>query len=194
MSARSTNCHAEGKKVSLLAHGRYEHPDPACRIDLPEMFSCQTSGFEAPDKQTRKAMKDLVRDELEAKGCEFDNTYFTFGTNFIGADRREYSAKKLREGYASNCYKFGNSINSATHMARAQCTVQGVFDHRGQPVKNTNMVFSAELAVCDINDESENQLHDDLKDLVVANAKENRGITIGDVDDLACSISFLPMG
>ena len=58
-------------------------------------------------------------------------------------------------------------------------------------VINTNMPIHANLSVCDMSDEAAAQIYEDLRKVAVLNVKD-RGYTVHNPEDLACSFSVLP--
>lgn len=193
---RSTNCANYTDTVSLVVGGTASVPgmEATCTAALPTTFSCQTSAYEAPDAATAEMLAAHGRRSLEARGCPTTSVQFQYHTNLVGAQSVEYSAEKLnRLGMASNCFREGNDPNHATHRGEARCApMYDMTDAQGNRVRNTNMSFLSNLAVCDLSDEAMPQVQEDLRKVAAHNAGEN-GYKIDRPEDLACSFSVLPV-
>ena len=193
---RSSNCSTYTDTISLLVEATASTPGDNmehCKVDVPAMFSCQTSAFESPDDATDVLMRGAAKSLLTDKGCDTDNMTMAFRTNLVGAQQLEYSAKRLVDtGLASNCHTEGNNANHATHRAEARChPMREMTDSKGRRVMNTHMTFVSNLSVCDVSEEAMPQLQEDLRKVAAYNAAEN-GLKVDSDLDLACNFSVLP--
>lgn len=195
MLKRSSNCSTYEDSISVLAMGTATGGgDTArCTVPLTPTLSCQKKQFEAPDTKTMDVMKSDALQKLQALDCDITKVSMDVKTNLIGSRNVEYSGEELRSlGMASNCYKAGNDPNDATHRATARCYNQKeMTDELGNKVINTNMPIHANLSVCDMSDEAAAQIYEDLRKVAVLNVKD-RGYTVHNPEDLACSFSVLP--
>ena len=201
---KSSNCNTYTDSISVLVAtpvATVSGGDERCSARLDPTFSCQTSNFEAIDDVTRTDLRDAACPLLRDQGCpvlsdcgDADKAKIAIegSTNFVGALEREYSASKLVAlGLASNCFREGNDPNHATHIGNAVCRPQYDMIVDGKTVRNYNMEFRSSLATCDISDEAEAQLFEDLRKVAKYNAGQN-GYGIRNATDLACSYSILP--
>lgn len=192
---RSSNCSAYTDTISLLIDGTASvlGKEEICQIDLPPMFSCQTSAYEAPDDVTLKELQAAAEVQMDAKPECRGQVVVDTHTNIMGTRSMEYSAAQLSSmGLASNCYRGDNDLNDATHMARAVCSnMYDMTDAKGRSVRDTNKQFTSALATCDVSDEAMPQLMEDLRKVAAHHSTEH-GLRIHRDIDLACTVSILP--
>jgi len=195
MLKRSSNCSTYEDSISVLAMGTATGvgDKDRCTVSLTPTLSCQTKQFETPDTKTMDGMKSDALQKLQALDCDTTKVAMDVKTNLIGSRKVDYSGEELRSlGMASNCYKAGNDPNDATHRATARCYNQrDMTDQMGNKVINTNMPIHASLSVCDMTEEASSQIYEDLRKVAVLNVKD-RGYTVHNPEDLACSFSMLP--
>lgn len=196
MTSRSPNCNSYTDFLSLFVDGSAHVPgQPRCSVSVSS-FSCQSqeSGHHEPDDVTDKFMRAKASEQLSAMNCDPSNIVMDYKTFQVGTQYADYSAEKLNKlGMTSNCYRDGNDPNHATHRARAVCyPMEAMTDNKGNRIKNTHMQFSSSLAVCDASDEAMPQVQEDLRKVAAYNAGQH-GYHIAKQEDLACSLSLLPM-
>lgn len=199
MPHRSPNCKTYTDTVSVFVDGTASVPgkEGLCTLDMSPTFSCQTSGFEQPDLETKMQMRRKAATELNARpGCAVSSPMdlnMTFTTNLVGAQAMEYSAEKLTElGMTSNCFREGNDPNHATHIGKAECYPQReMTDTQGRRVMNTNMQVFSGLAVCDTSEKAMPQVQEDLRKVAAHNLLA-KGYKVDAPEDMACSFAILP--
>ena len=192
--SRSSNCKSYTDSISVYVKGTVavKGKEDRCKVDV-SAFSCQRGTLEQPDKVTSDELVSVGSEKLRGlPDCEGEYVLEST-TNVMGARAVDYSPEQLIQlGMASNCFSEGNDPNMTSHMAYATCNpMEAMIDSTGTLVKNTNMKFRSNLAVCDISDKAMPQVQEDLRKVAAYNAAEH-GLKVQRPEDLACSIAVLP--
>ena len=192
---RSSNCKRYTDSVSTIVDAkvssRTDRRDE-CKYNTV-VYSCQKDAFETPDEATSDMIMKNAKADLSTKGCDVSSLSTSFHTNLVGSMATEYTAENLiKLGLASNCHASGNDPNQATHQVYANCNpMYDMMDAKGNKVRNYNMVFSSDIASCDVSEEAMPQLMEDVRKIAAHNAKTS-GYTLEKPEHLACQISVFP--
>ena len=165
-----------------------------CSVAMTPVFSCRRRNFEAPDDATRTLMESKARDELAARGCDASVAVHTFRTNMVGTQIGESSVEELlSSNLTSNCHRYGNNVNMATHRVRAECSpMYDMRDAHGRTVRNTNLKVTATLSACGVGDDDMPQIYEDLQKVAAANLKDSTGLEVDKPEHMACSFLSMP--
>ena len=204
----SPNCQSSYHSVAtVVAHSgsaslKGHENDDRCRVEpVAPMYSCQTTHMEELDASSLDRLKESVLETLGEQKCPGVNgavasdVDVSMSMTQLYTPVMEVSAETMASrGSVSNCFNHGGDSTDVTLIGKAECNpTRDMLDvTTGKMVTSYTMKVSSELGVCDVTEEAQKQVEEDLRKLAAHNLLENRGYDVSP-ESLSCYFSFVPV-